>query len=390
MKLISIHLPSNKPFHFRRLVENLVGTAADPTCFEIVVKIDIGDDAMKQVITGIRRDIQVNMQVVESPRFSSYFHTYIACNEVLRASDPEYYFCWHINDEVLMETPQWDKKLERYIDIFPDRLFRLKVNPQKMFRNFYDIREICLYADYPIVPRRWLDATENWAECHGGDTYQKGISIYLAKFGYHRNIPLLDIVVGGDEAGQNLSPEKTLARAQGTCPAWDHSLSSQMQERMARAARRVQLYINAHELQLSRFELREDAPRRLITLVQDEKAHASAIYAVDHVALGIINFDHIARRNWPYSLWGRSPLFKLAVYCYRGMHTCAQIVIGALYLPLGLMMGIPMRALKSGTLYSEHVGSGVRPLAFGLAAFFARIMRLAGGIKRWISRHSPR
>ena len=110
MKLISIYPPSNKPFHFRRLVENLVTTAADPTCFEIVVKIDIGDTAMGEVVKAIREDFQVNLKVVVSERPASYFHTYTACNEALKASDPEYYFCWHTNDEILIETKQWDRK----------------------------------------------------------------------------------------------------------------------------------------------------------------------------------------------------------------------------------------------------------------------------------------
>ena len=53
MKLLSIHLPSNKPQFFRRLVENLVATAADPTCFEIVVKIDTGDEAMSFQVSDL-------------------------------------------------------------------------------------------------------------------------------------------------------------------------------------------------------------------------------------------------------------------------------------------------------------------------------------------------
>src|ERR1700752_3583473 len=104
MKLLAIHRPSNKPRHFRRLVENLVSTAADPKCFEIVVKIDIGDDAMQDVVGAIRRDIDVNLVVVVSERFPSYFHTYIGLNECLKASDPEYYFCRHVNYEILIET----------------------------------------------------------------------------------------------------------------------------------------------------------------------------------------------------------------------------------------------------------------------------------------------
>lgn len=350
MKLLSIQLPSNKPRHFRRLVENLVSTAADPTCFEIVVKIDIGDDAMQQAIANIQRDIDVDLRVVLSEKCPSYFHTYIALDECLRASDPEYYFCWHVNDEILIETPHWDTILERYIDVFPDRVFRLKVNPQKMFYNFVDIRETCLHADYPIVPRRWLEATETWAPCHGGDVYQEGISIYLAKYGYHRNIPLMDIVVGGDEAGNNLSPAATLARAQGTCLAWDDTLSAEMQERMARAARRLQLFIMAHEQGLRNFELRENPPRRIIDLVQDERVHARVSYPIDHVALRFRNFDDIAKRKWPFSLWGKPRAYKAAVYTYRGVRRTAEVLLALVKIPVGLALGVSWNALMASTI----------------------------------------
>lgn len=351
MKLLSIHLPSNKPHHFRRLVENLVSSAADPKCFEIVVKIDIGDDAMQQAIAGIQRDIDVNLRVVLSEKFPSYFHTYIALDECLRASDPEYYFCWHVNDEILIETPHWDRALERYVDIFPDRLFRLKVNPQKMFYNFVDIRETCLYADYPIVPRRWLDATETWAPCHGGDVYQEGVSIYLARYGYHRNIPLIDIVVGGDEAGNNLTPEKELARAQGTCLAWDDTLSAEMQEQMARAARRVQLFIVAYEQGFREWELREDPARQSIMLVvPPERVHALVFYAIDHVAVRFRNFDYIARRSWPFSLWGKPPAYKAAVYIYRGLRRTADVLIALVKIPVGLALGVSWSSLIASTI----------------------------------------
>jgi hypothetical protein len=350
MKLLSIHLPSNKPTFFRRLVENLVATAADPACFEIVVKIDIGDDAMQQAVAAIRRDIAVNMTVVSSPRFASYFHTYIGLDECLRASDPEYYFCWHVNDEILIETPHWDRVLARYIDFFPDRVFRLKVNPQKMFHNFATIEEACIQADYPIVPRRWLEATETWAPCHGPDVYQEGIAIYLATFGHHRNVPLFDLRVGGDEAGLNMTEEKALARAQGTCPAWDELMSVPVQLQMARAARKLQLVIAAYAQQFDRYEIRDEPWRKALVLYHRGRVRMRVFYAVDHVALRLRQFDHIARREWPWSLWGKSKPYVAAVHVYRVLHRSVDIAIRAAKVPIGLAMGVPWRDLWASTV----------------------------------------
>lgn len=350
MKLLSIHLPSNKPRHFRRLVDNLVSTAADPTCFEIVVKIDIGDNAMQQAVAEIQRDIDVNLRVVLSEKFPSYFHTYIALDECLRASDPEYYFCWHVNDEILIETPHWDTILERYVDFFPDRLFRLKVNPQKMFYNFFDIEETCLYADYPIVPRRWIDATETWAPCHGSEVYQEGISIYLARLGRHRNVPLFDIVVGGDEPGQNLSPENELARAQGICRAWDQLMSVPVQEMMARSARKLFLLILAHERKLDSFEVREEPWRKAFILVQEERVLVRVFYSLDHVALRLRQFDYIARREWPWSLWGKPAAYRAAVHVYRVLWRASDVLLRVVKAPMGLAMGVPGRDVWAATV----------------------------------------
>jgi hypothetical protein len=353
LKLLSIHLPSNKPLHLRRLVENLVRTAADPTCFEVVVKIDIGDTAMEQAVAEIRRDIAVNLTVVVSERFPSYFHAYMGLNECLRASDPEYYFCWHINDEILIETPHWDTALARYVDFFPDGFFRLKVDRQKMFYNFFDIEETCGWADYPIVPRRWIDATEIWAPCHGAEVFQEGVALYLARAGYYRSIPFDELIVGGDIPGKNLSPEKELMRGQGIPLHWDLLMSVEVQEQMALAARRIQLRIIAHEHHLEEFDLREDPIRRMIALLLRGRVHLRLSYAIDHVRLRLRQFDHVARRNVPWSLWGKSRTYRRAVPIYRALRRGVTLVVALLEVPVGLAMGVPWAALVASARHPE-------------------------------------
>ena len=349
-KLLSIHLPSNKPHHFRRLVENLVATAADPACFQIVVKIDTGDQAMQQAIAAIERDIEVNLTVVVSAPIQSYAHTYIGFNECYRASDPEYYFCWHVNDEIVIDTRHWDVVLARYIDFFPDRVFRLKIDRRKMFHNFFALEEVCVWADYPIVPRRWLDATEGWSPMHGPDVYQEGVSVYLAKYGHHRNVPVPDIRIGGDDPGENMTPEKALARAQGTCLGWDRQMTPLAQESMARRARKLQLLIAAHAQRLDQFELIDERHRRAVALAQGGRVLAREFYTVDHVAIRFQQFDYIARRDWPWSLWGKSPMFKAAVHVYRLLLRVGGILLRVIKVPVGLAMGIPWRILLGSTI----------------------------------------
>jgi hypothetical protein len=356
MKLISIHLPSNKPFHFRRLLENLLSTAFDPLCFEVVVKIDLGDLAMLEAIARIKSELTINLKVIVSEPFNGYFNTYIAYNELLSASDPEYYFCWHIPDEVLIETNHWDQKLTRYIGYFQDDVFRLKVDPKKMFRNLFEIYDICLYADCSIVPRKWLDASGKWGECHGPDTYQEGVSFYLSQYGYHRDIPLLDIVVGGDAPGENLTPEKTLQRLEGTPKAWDFSLTANMQEKMARTARRLQLFIMAYELGLENWELRDELDQRSVILVAKEHVYARVFYGLDYVGITLSNFKYVAKRVWPYSLSTKKTSYKFVTYTYlyfiyyplKFLTTLAKIIIG-------LMFGFSLKALIAGAIENDSM-----------------------------------
>lgn len=328
-------------------------------CFEIVVKIDIGDQLMIDAVKKIQQDFSINLVPLITERFPSYFHTYIAYKETLKASDPEYYFCWHINDEILLETQHWDTKLAKYVGYFPDHIFRLKVNPQKMFRNFFDIHEICLYADYPIVPRKWLVATEVWAHCHGPDVYQEGVSIYLAKYGFHRNVPLLDVKVGGDEAGENMTPEKAMVRAQGTCLAWDYSLSAKMQENFARSARRLQLFIMAHELKLNSWELRDEWNQCAVILVENERVYARVFYGIDYVGISLAHFSHIALRSWPYSLWGKSAALKFAYKVYFVVNKILHLLSSLAKLPLGMIMGFPPRSLLAGLLNNDSVANTI-------------------------------
>ncbi len=383
VKLLSIHLPSNKPLHFRRLVENLVSTAADPRCFEVVVKIDVGDAAMQQVIAEIRRDIPVNLTAVVSERFPSYFHAYMGLNECLRASDPEYYFCWHINDEILIETPHWDTALARYVDFFPDGFFRLKVDRRKMFYNFFDIEEICGWADYPIVPRRWLDATEIWSPCHGAEVFQEGVALYLARAGYYRSIPFDELVVGGDIPGKNLSPEKELLRAQGIPLHWDLLMSVKVQELMARAARKIQLLIIAHEHRLEEFELREDPRRRVIVLLYRGRVHVWLSYAIDHVRLSLRQFDHVARRNVPWSLWGKPRAYRMAVPIYRALWCGVTLAIALLKVPVGLAMGVPWAALVAATRHPEWRSIPEEKMNSWFSAVRRRVLRM---VPRWAMR----
>src|SRR5690348_15502501 len=125
--LLSVHLPSNRPSFFRRLATSLATNASEPRNFEIVVKVDEGDEAMASEVAAVRRDLAIAITAVVSPPPHDYFDISRFFNDTLAASDPSAYFCWHVNDEVVVATRGWDDLLQRYVGFFKDDLFRLKI-----------------------------------------------------------------------------------------------------------------------------------------------------------------------------------------------------------------------------------------------------------------------
>lgn len=375
MKLLSVHLPSNRPFFFRRLVTSLAERAVDRSRLDIVVKIDDADTAMHKEVEAVRRDLGVDITALVSPRPRDYYDLSRFCNDAFAHSDPEAYFCWHVNDEVVVETQNWDELLARYVGFFPDHLFRLKISPDKMLRNFLDIHEVNLYGDFPITTRRWLELTEGWVKGHGAEPYQEAVAFMLVERGIHRSIPLPDFRVAGDEPGQNIAAETVHLRNERMCYHWDQNMAPGLREQMARCARRIELSVTAGKMGLVDYRLEEFTSGKYISLIAADGAVMSRLwYAVDPLAIHLANLRDVARRNeqvWPHSLWGKPGWYKALVRLWRLGERLRTILFFTVYAPVAALFGAPVRC---------WIAAALEPL---VVRHWSSLMRVKDGMKKW-------
>ncbi len=366
-KLLSVHLPSNRPEFFRRLVTSLADRAADKSCFEIIVKVDDGDRAMQDEVARVGRDFGVKVVPIVSPPPRDYYDLSRFCNDAFAVCDPDVYFCWHVNDEVLVETDHWDVLLRSYVGLFEDNLFRLKISPGKMFRNFFDIYEVNLYGDYPITTRRWLELTDGWAHGHGAEPYQEAVALLLAFRNIHRNVPLPMFRVGGDDPGNNIDAEVAKLRNERMQYYWDQNMSSILREQITRSARRIELCVTAAEMGFKSYALQDNGEGKYISLVSDDRRVLSRVwYNVDPLWIHIMNLRHVARRNtqvWPHSLWGKPTWYRALVFLWQAGEVTARFLYMTMYLPIAALFGAPIRcwyAQSAERLIVKHWNTVIR------------------------------
>ena len=310
--LISFNLASNRPENFKSLLDNLETTAADPTCLEVLVKIDLGDTAMERLVAEESQRRPFAVKWLATPRARGYFDLWKAINALHGLCDADAYFVANINDEIRFKTRHWDVTLARYRGFFPDDIFRLCTSVSK-FRNYADFWE-CGYApeNYPIATKRWIDIQGDWNPCHGPDAFQQFVSFYLsgatwpAKEQYKRDVPIWDIEIGGEGIYLGMSEEDMWLRVQRGWRTWWRITSPAMQREASRRAHSLLAHIQARELGLVNYQLVEHRWRRQILLVNGETGRAvrRLRYGVPGLRIALTN---LWRRPTKYRQCGGGP-----------------------------------------------------------------------------------
>lgn len=252
--LVSFQLASKHPENLIALFNNLEQTAADPTCFEVLVKADIEDKATQDVLESEAKKRKFKLVAMITPRRRGYEDLWQALNELFHLTDPSAYFVCNINDEVRITQHGWDERLSRYKGLFPDNIFRLRTSKLK-FRNYYDFWE-CGFApeNYAFFTKRWLDICGDWNPCFGPDSSQQYIAYYLgystkhAIKQYNRDVPILDISWRNEGVGRNLTIDEVRRRTAVNFRLWGRQVSHPMQEEMFRRARLLQAHIMQTEM----------------------------------------------------------------------------------------------------------------------------------------------
>lgn len=272
--LVSFNLASNRPENFSELCENLQAAASDPACFEILVKIDDGDEAMHTCVAAEAARRPFPVKALSTPG-EGYFSLWKSLNRLHRElCDPAAYFVCNINDEIRIQTRHWDVALAKWKHLFPDDIFRLKTSIYKL-RNYGDFWE-CGFApeNYAFYTRRWIDvAGGDWNPCHGPDAFQQFVAYYLFRANYpakeqiNRDVPIFDIEISGEGVFKGLTEAQFWDRVRKGWVAWYVMVGHAMQTEANRRARMLQAAIAAHALGHPDAEIRDDDKARRVAAV---------------------------------------------------------------------------------------------------------------------------
>jgi len=205
---LSLFLATCRPEQIKGFLENLQETCHDPKQFEVMIKIDEGDDETKKAIDQCMNALSLNIRYLQLPKLDGYYSLNEGYNTLFKIINPNAYFAWNLTDEVRFETKNWDNIIKKYIGYFDDDIFRIKISEFK-FKNYYDLRE-CLTSpeNYAITTKRWLELTGGWGEFWGPDGWHQCIDYFLGMtrnkylpYGIYRSLPIDDIVLSGLDAG---------------------------------------------------------------------------------------------------------------------------------------------------------------------------------------------
>lgn len=355
--LLSIHLQSNRPDNFTSYMENLVGSADDPSRIEVVVKIDDTDVPMNKLLPELVEKYKdtITLKFISTPLVGGFFELWRSMNDMLKVCHPHAYFLWNMNDEMAVLNKGWDTALTKYVGMFPDHLFRLRTSVFRS-RNYYDYWE-CGFAPETsaITTKRWLDICGDWNPCLGPDSFNQCVAYYL---GYHdrfyklrvdRDIPVHDFVFSGEGAFIGMSGEALYRRARGACKAWYRLMSHEIQQEASHRAQRLMANIWAQR-QFRQFRIDDNTARKRFEVYNLEDANRRPDlfpYKLSKIRIGLTN------------------MYRATAYYYyagggvNGMpHTRTRQVIGFLALRFNAfnkMRGVVLKYRKMRVALNDQV-----------------------------------
>src|SRR6266850_2703379 len=302
--LVSYQLASKYPENLRGLLDNLEGLARDPTCFEVLVKVDTEDRATQSLVAAEAQLRKCHVRAMITPRGKGYEELWIALNELFRLTNPSAYFVCNVNDEVRIRAKDWDDRLRRYVGLFPDHIFRLRTSKLKL-RNYFDFWE-CGFApeSYAFFTKRWLDICGDWNPCFGPDSSQQYIAYYLAYANYpgirqfNRDVPILDIGWVGEGVGRGLASEQQIQRTASNCRLGMRQVSHPMQQELFRRARLLQAHIMQAECALQcRIDIVDERSTRTVLLRDADDGQLLDLlpYKISRIRLAVRNFRRTLR-----------------------------------------------------------------------------------------------
>lgn len=141
-------------------IESLRATAADPTSFEVLVRVDDDDQPTQDFLCNGAAPRGVNLSVIRGPRGRGYLDLHLMCNELAARSKGDFLFLW--NDDAEMVTRGWDDVLRSHL-VDPPRVY--KPTSAGHQRNIF-----------PVLRRSVYEAMGHFSESALNDFYTSTIA----------------------------------------------------------------------------------------------------------------------------------------------------------------------------------------------------------------------
>src|SRR6266516_4513899 len=281
--LLSLLVPSRRPHQLMGLFDSVEKRTRDFSVVEVCVKID---DDMPQYREILEREIRrrpFRIVYLSSPRLGGQFTLWVALEDLFAISNPASYFVMVVTDEGRFETYHWDDVLSGFKGLFPDHVFRLRISQHRFVSNpsYFS----CVYVPecFAIFTRRWLELTESFGDCYGSDAQHQCIVYHLA-LGIHgygdvwhtgylfRDVQVHDLKFGGFEFGRDVTPAQAAAHHLRALREWRRLMTYPVQTQLAYFARRIYLYVRAHQRGIESFYIKK-RPKFTVALYDAKTGH---------------------------------------------------------------------------------------------------------------------
>lgn len=307
--LLSIHLTSNRPQEFVQFLDRLEAATDAPDSVEVVVKIDVNDRQMNEIVTREQRRRPFALKYISTPLEGGFFGLWKWYDRLLEESDPSAYFVVSLNDEMYFAEKGWDTRLAKYVDLYADGIYRLRLSMHRE-RNTFDYWEAsCAGELTPFMTRKWLTLSGGWCPCNGPDSFQNAVAFYFGWLYRHdtfnrpyRERIVHDLELGAQGSNLDLTDKAALLRrTRGAMLAWFELVSYPMQQEAARRAQLLHAHIWAAKHAIAEYEI-EDEPSAKALHVLDRTTKRrlwSARYGLSRRKIAWTNF----RRKFSYAYY---------------------------------------------------------------------------------------
>ncbi len=280
-KLITFITPSRRLDNIKELIENLSTTADNPNEIELLIKFDSDQAGVVDFIEAEMKTAPIHIRYIRTPRLEGIYSVWVAMEQLFFMSDPDSYFYQIISDEPRFLTKGWDTILKKYIGLYKDHVFRLRLSDMKI-GNYSSHYECTFRPDsFPIYTRRWLELTEGTGDCWGSDAYQQCVAFQLSmgpggyfnvyrENGICRDVPVFDITLGGLDFCVGVSSDEHQERHKRNLKEWARLTTYVMQEHFSYLARRINAYIFASLHGLEGFQIIKSETEKTVSLINKE------------------------------------------------------------------------------------------------------------------------